>query len=100
MVKVGKEFGGDIDPDDPDIKFRKERWDYWEALRDIRAEYLASLGHTDNQYVAVLTNNPYMFSDYIESKYGIRMGFVNGNITDRYDIVDEQKYLIFLLKWK
>ena len=100
MVKVGKEFGGDIDPDDPDIKFRKERWDYWEALRHVRAEFLGTLAHADDEPVMVYTSDPRKFGEYLESKYGIKMSFVNGHITDTYDIVDEQKHLIFLLKWK
>jgi len=28
------------------------------------------------------------------------MNIVNGNITDGYEIVDEKKYLIFLLKFQ
>ena len=94
MVKVGKEFGGDIDPDDPDIAFRKHRWTYWEALKEIRAEYATTISPNESLF------DPYKFSEYIESKYGIKMHTSHDNITDKYDIVDEQKYLIFLLKWK
>ena len=30
----------DFDDDDPEIDFRKNRWNYWEALKKIRKEYL------------------------------------------------------------
>ena len=38
--------------------------------------------------------------DYIEANYGIKMNIVDGNITDGYRIMDEKKYLIFLLKYQ
>ena len=37
------------------------------------------------------------FEDYLIGQYGIKMGIIDGNITDGYEIVDEKKYLIFLL---
>ena len=40
-----------------------------------------------------------MFEDYMEEHYGIKLNLVDGNITDGYRIVDEKKYLIFLLKF-
>ena len=44
MVKVplGNGFE-DYDPDDPEIEFRKKRWDYWGTLKKIRVEYMATL---------------------------------------------------------
>jgi hypothetical protein len=41
----------------------------------------------------------YEFEDYLEKHYGIRMNVVNGNITDGYQVVDEKKFLVFLLKF-
>ena len=40
------------------------------------------------------------FEDYIEEKYGIKMQIVNGNITDGYKIMDEKKYIVFILKFQ
>lgn len=40
------------------------------------------------------------FEDYIEANYGIKMQIVNGNITDGYKVMDEKKYIIFLLKFQ
>ena len=80
----------DYDDDDPLIKQRKNRWNYWEALKKVRKEYMAQNSEFD----------AYDFEDYLIGQYGIRMHIVNGNITDGYEIVDEKKYLIFLLKFQ
>ena len=84
----------DYDDDDPEIDFRKKRWDYWSALKQIRKEYMADLKSLDGQFDA------FDFEDYIEANYGIKMNIVDGNITDGYKVMDEKKYLIFLLKYQ
>lgn len=84
----------DYDDDDPEIDFRKQRWDYWAALKEVRKEYMKSLDELNGQFDA------FDFEDYIEANYGIKMNIVDGNITDGYKIMDEKKYLVFLLKFK
>lgn len=81
----------DYDDDDPLIDQRRQRWNYWEALKEIRKEFMEN--RKDGFDV-------YDFEDFLESKYGVKMNIVNGNITDGYKIMDEKKYLIFLLKFK
>jgi hypothetical protein len=80
----------DYDDDDPLIKQRRNRWNYWEALKKVRKEYMAQNKEFD----------AYDFEDYLLGQYGLKMNIVNGNITDGYEIVDEKKYLIFLLKFQ
>ena len=80
----------DYDNDDPDIDRRKNRWNYWNALKLVRKEYMEQ----NKQFDA------YDFEDYLIGQYGIKMGIIDGNITDGYQIVDEKKYLIFLLKFQ
>jgi hypothetical protein len=80
----------DYDDDDPNIIQRRNRWNYWEALKKVRKEYMAQNSEFD----------AYDFEDYLLGQYGLRMNIVNGNITDGYEIVDEKKYLIFLLKFQ
>ena len=80
----------DYDDDDPNIDQRRNRWNYWEALKKVRKEYMAQNKEFD----------AYDFEDYLIGQYGLRMNIVNGNITDGYEIVDEKKYLIFLLKFQ
>ena len=82
----------DYDDDDPEIDFRKRRWDYWAALKLVRREY-----QEQNKYTEF---DAYDFEDYLIGQYGVKMNIVNGNITDGYEIVDEKKYLIFLLKFQ
>jgi hypothetical protein len=80
----------DYDDDDPNIDQRRNRWNYWEALKKVRKEYMEQNKEFD----------AYDFEDYLIGQYGLRMNIVNGNITDGYEIVDEKKYLIFLLKFQ
>ena len=80
----------DYDDDDPLIKQRKNRWNYWEALKKVRKEYMGQNKEFD----------AYDFEDYLVGQYGLKMNIVKGNITDGYEIVDEKKYLIFLLKFQ
>ena len=80
----------DYDDDDPEIDKRRNRWNYWEALKKVRKEYMEQNREFD----------AYDFEDYLIGQYGLKMNIVNGNITDGYEIVDEKKYLIFLLKFQ
>ena len=80
----------DYDDDDPEIDKRRNRWNYWEALKKVRKEYMLQNKEFD----------AYDFEDYLTGQYGLKMNIVNGNITDGYEIVDEKKYLIFLLKFQ
>jgi len=80
----------DYDDDDPEIDRRKNRWNYWEALKQVRKEYMSQNKEFD----------AYDFEDYLVGQYGLKMNIVNGNITDGYEIIDEKKYLIFLLKFQ
>ena len=80
----------DYDDDDPNLDFRKRRWDYWAALKLVRKEYMEQNREFD----------AFDFEDYLVGQYGLKMNIVGGNITDGYEIVDEKKYLIFLLKFQ
>ena len=80
----------DYDDDDPEIDKRSNRWNYWEALKKVRKEYMEQNKEFD----------AYDFEDYLIGQYGLKMNIVNGNITDGYEIIDEKKYLIFLLKFQ
>lgn len=89
MTNISKSFQ-DYDDDDPALSHRKNRWKYWTALKKVRTEYMENKTEFD----------AYDFEDYIEKKYGVKMNIVNGNITDGYLVVDEQLYLIFLLRFQ
>ena len=64
------------------------RWDYWRKLMRVKKEFET----TDL--------NQSLFSTWLTEQYGIKLNFDNdGNITDEMSIVDEQKYLLFELKY-
>jgi hypothetical protein len=95
-MKVSIEFD-DYDPQDPDIEFRKNRWNYWNVLKNVRAEYLETFEQGARLLQTLNFNYP-DFSEYVETRYGIKMHIVDGSITDKYDIVDEKLYTFFMLK--
>ena len=84
----------DYDPQDPDLEFRKNRWNYWNVLKDVRAEYITNVDALAGQFDAD------DFGTYVERNYGLKMHIVDGKITDKFDIVDEKLYTFFILKWK
>lgn len=88
-VNLSKEFQ-DYDDNDPDIEFRKNRWNYWQSLKNIRKDFMETRAEFD----------VYDFRRHVEDIYGIKMFISEGEITDTFIVVDEQKYLIFLMKWK
>ena len=67
---------------------KASRWDYWRKLMRVKEEFET----TDL--------NQSMFSMWLIEQYGIKLNFNNdGNITDEMSVVDEQKYLLFELKY-
>jgi hypothetical protein len=94
MTKIPKSFQ-DYDDNDLNINFRKNRWDYWAALKKARKDYLKDIGELDGQFDA------FEFDNWLANNYGLKINVTDttGNITDSYVVIDEKKYLIFLLKY-
>jgi len=92
MSNIPKSFQ-DYDENDPEIEFRKKRWNYWESLKKIRKEYMQDIADLDGQFDA------YDFEEYVKENYGFKMNILDGNITDKFEIVDEKKYIFFILKF-
>ena len=90
-MKVPFEFE-DFDPQDPDIEFRKNRWNYWNILKNVREEYITAVDALQGQFDAD------DFGAYVERNYGLKMYMVDGTITDKFEIVDEKLYTYFLLR--
>ena len=64
--------------------FRIKRNEHWARLRKAKAEYKWQDG----------------FPEWIERTYGLSLTLNGqGNITNNYEIVDEKKYVTFLLKY-
>lgn len=94
-MKVDLRRFDDYDGDDPDIEFRKKRYEYWAALRKLKAIYVDEL-HKGEIEVDI---NMEAFAKYVEEKYGLRMHLAGGAITDKFDIVNEGLYAFFILKY-
>lgn len=89
MPKIPKEFQ-DYDNDDPNIDRRNNRWKYWENLRKLRAEFSNQTNSTD--YLK--------FAEWLKDTYGFMPIFTGeGEITDDIRIVDEKKYMVYILKY-
>jgi hypothetical protein len=69
---------------------RIDRDRYWSGLSKAAKEYYKQCGHP----------NPDGLQDYLKEYYGILMVLTTGQmITGDYSVIDEKKYLIFLLKF-
>ena len=82
----------DYDENDPDIEFRKKRWDYWDILKKVHQEYMTDLKDLQTSFDAS------EFEKYVLKTYGLKMQIVDDRITDKFEIVDQKLYTYFLLK--
>jgi hypothetical protein len=62
---------------------------YWASLKDMRSEYMkADTGPNDTS-----------FYSWVEDKYGIQVLEEGGMILGSYNIVNDNKYLVYWLKY-
>jgi hypothetical protein len=74
---------------------RRKRDQYWKMLYQARQEYLK----LTDQGAAEFNMNSSAFFYYLKQNYGLLVETVDGKIAGEYAIVDEKKYLLFLLKF-
>ncbi len=89
MVNVPKDFQ-DYEDDDHRYHNRKTRWKYWDTLRLLRAEYGNSTGQSTYDGFYNFLSDTYGFKPILNADH---------QITDDFEITDEKKYLIYLLKY-
>jgi hypothetical protein len=71
---------------------KRHRLEHWHRLRLAKEDYY---GIYDR-----LTETTPEFYQHLKKQYGIKLDFDNsGNITDTYQIIDEKKYMLFILKY-
>lgn len=71
---------------------KKHRLIHWHRLRLAKEDYY---GIYDR-----LTETTPEFYDHLQKQYGLKLDFDSGgNISDTYQIVDEKKYMLFILKY-
>jgi hypothetical protein len=79
----------DWDDDDPKARFHQNRWEFWTSITRASELYRADTMGYDNIW------------DWFEDQYGLRVTLNRtGEITDEFVVKDEQKYLMFLLKFR
>jgi hypothetical protein len=75
-------------------KKRDRRDQYWNALYQMRQEYLE-----ENKGYYDLTARPTVHY-WAEQKYGIKMGIDSlGNYTEDYEVVDPKRFMLFQIKY-
>ena len=73
---------------------QKRRNNYWSLIRLARKDF----------YEHMVMSTEYAlhqeaFVEYVRETYGIEMLTIEGNISADYNIVDKNKYLLFLMKF-
>lgn len=74
---------------------RKKRDRYWAMLRSARIEYFKLMEQAAPEYDA----DEGAFFYYIKENYGLQVELIDGKIAGEYAVVDEKKYLMFLIKF-
>lgn len=72
-----------------DLKQKEKRDEYWRRLRSAWRDYTLN---TDNPSFEA-------FNQYMLKRYGLKVSMTGGNISDTYEIVNEAKHSLFLLKY-
>lgn len=74
---------------------KTKRYRYWLMLRSAKEEFLDLTGEESTEY-DILDG---AFYYYLERNYGLRVELIDGSIAGEYSIIDEKKYLLFLMKF-
>jgi hypothetical protein len=76
-----------------DAERKRKRWDYWSAVRSMRAKYL-------EENKGDLSMNRPSLHFWAEGKYGFRMeADGSGNYTENYTVTDPKKFMLFQIKY-
>ena len=86
-----------MDPEDFVIlqSYRNKRDNYWAMLRAARSEFFEMTGQAA-EYESWSVGG---FYHYLKQNYGLQVETIDSKIIGEYAVVDEKKYLTFLLKF-
>jgi hypothetical protein len=76
-------------------EYKKKRNHYWSMLRSARQDFIVLTDQAALEYE--MGDDAFYY--YLEQNYGLRVELIDGKIAGDYHIVDEKKYLLFLLKY-
>jgi hypothetical protein len=71
-----------------------DKYEHWRTLQQAKAE------HDNLRRAQGLAFELGAFAEWLEEIYGVRLQKEEDMIGPRFDIVDEQKYLLYQLKFK
>ena len=74
---------------------KTKRYRYWEMLRSAKDEFMRV---TEQESIGYITD-PGAFYYYLKQNYGLQVETIDGKVTEDYAVVDEKKYLLFLIKF-
>jgi hypothetical protein len=74
---------------------KKKRDRYWKMLYNARQEFLKLTKQACLEYEI----GQDAFYYYLKQNYGLQVETIDGKITGEYIVVNEKKYLIFLMKF-
>lgn len=74
---------------------KQKRNSYWAMLRKANADYIKLTEQAAIEYE--LGEGAFYY--YLQHNYGLKVELIDGKIAGEYHIVDEKKYLLFLLKY-
>jgi hypothetical protein len=74
---------------------RNKRDNYWAMLYEARQEFLKLTHQASAEY----DTDPGAFYYYLKQNYGLQVETIDGKITGDYAVVNEQKYLLFIMKF-
>jgi predicted YcjX-like family ATPase len=76
-----------------DLDYKKKRDRYWTMLRKAYKDYEENTCH--GYYEPTLE----AFNKLMLERYGVRVNMVAGDIDGSFQIIDDAKYMLFLLKY-
>lgn len=78
---------------DWDTAYKEKRMKYWTALKDAHRDYEQNEHH--GYYEPTLTG----FRAWMDTRWGVKVEIVDGNIGSNFSVTDEAKYVLFTLKY-
>lgn len=85
--------------EDPFLKLEQDRKEkrnkYWQMLRSAKNDFLRLTEQAALEYEM----GEGAFYYYLQQNFGLRVELIDDKIAGEYTIVDEKKYLLFLLKY-
>lgn len=74
---------------------RKKRDQYWTMLRRAKLDFIKLTDQSGEYY----PDEEGAFYYYLRHNYGLQVELIDGKIAGEYAVVDEKKYLLFLMKF-